>query len=279
MRLIGLIACLLGVGCAAHSPSQTDRMTLAGRATSVDLYWPESTEPAPLVVVAHGFARSRHRMAGWGETLAGRGYVAAVPDLPYLTAHHDNVQGVVELVESLQRRSDGRVDPERLVLVGFSAGGLVTALAATEVQGLALWVGLDPVDSRGAAHAAAAELSIPAVTLHAEAHGCNAEGNGTTLAPAWSGPAWSAEIRGATHCDPEWPSNLSCRLFCGAPEPGPSSAFPELALDAMDAVVRCDADARRRLDHAGADPRIAWRSDDGWVDHLRTACSADSAKD
>ena len=90
MRLIGLIACLFGVGCAAHSPSQTDRMTLAGRATSVDLYWPESTEPAPLVVVAHGFARSRHRMAGWGEALADRGYVAAVPDLPYLTAHHDN---------------------------------------------------------------------------------------------------------------------------------------------------------------------------------------------
>ena len=130
-----------------------------------------------------------------------------------------------------------------------------------------------------AAHAAAAELSVPAVTLHAEAHGCNAEGNGTTLAPAWSGPVWSAEIRGATHCDPEWPSNLSCRLFCGAPESVPSSAFPELALDAMDAVVRCDAEARRRLDHAGADPRIAWRSDDGWIHHLRTACPTESDND
>lgn len=274
MRLIGLMTCLMWAGCAAHSPSQTDQLTLADRVTTVDLYFPKSSGAAPLVIVAHGFARSRHRMVGWGEALSERGYVVAIPDLPYLTAHHDNVQGIVDLAIHLTGQQNSPIDPDRLVLVGFSAGGLVTARAAQEIPGVDLWVGLDPVDSGETATLAATHLKIPGVSLRAESHGCNADGNGAQIAASWAGPHWSAEVRGATHCDPEWPSNLSCSLFCGAAKPGPSAVFPEVALDVLDAVMHCDLDALSRLDMAGSDPRIAWRSDDGFVDHLRTTCSS-----
>ena len=66
---------------SAASPAlQTLRVKLAAGATDVDIFWPEDAAPAPLVIVAHGFARRRHNMAGWGQHLAQEGFVAAVPD-------------------------------------------------------------------------------------------------------------------------------------------------------------------------------------------------------
>lgn len=264
-----LVPLLLCMGCAARS-GQTEALTLAGRLTQVDVYGPADAQQAPLVVVAHGFSRSRHRMRGWGEALSARGYYVAVPDLPYFAAHTDNAQGIVDLVQELRTRP--QVNPGQLVLIGFSAGGLVTAQAATSLDDVTLWVGLDPVDSGGVATRAATDLGIPGLSLRAEPHGCNAHGNGQQLASDWAGPHWSAEVRGATHCDPESPSNAPCAWFCGASEPARAQAFIDVVQDAVDAVVRCDSEAIRRLDLAGSDPRLTDRVDDGLVQHLARTC-------
>lgn len=278
-RRLAWFAALWGATtCGAHRSAETASLPMDGRAAAVDLYWPVGAGPAPLVVVAHGFARSRHRMVGWGEALAQRGYAAAVPTLPYLAAHTDNASGVVDLVQGLRSRHPERIDPDRLVLVGFSAGGLVTARAAAELSGLRLWVGLDPVDSGQVAEHAAAALAVPGLALFAEPHGCNADGNGLAVARAWRGPALSARVRGATHCDPEWPSNGSCALFCGAADPDRADAFADLALDAIDAALACDPDALDRLELAGSDPRITDRVDRGLVAALRAGCSGAAAR-
>lgn len=272
-RALWVAALWAATTCGAHRSAETASLRMDGRDATVDLYWPATREPAPLVVVAHGFGRSRHRMVGWGEALAARGYVAAVPTLPYLAAHTDNASGVVDLIAGLRASHPDRIDPAQLVLVGFSAGGLVTARAATEVAGLRLWVGLDPVDSGGVAVAAAQALEVPGVVLFAEPHGCNAEGNGEAIADAWRGPRFSARISGGTHCDPEWPSNASCALFCGGADPGRADAFADLALDAIDAALACDPAALSRLELAGSDARISDRVDRGLVAAIRDGCA------
>lgn len=239
MLLLALLGC--------QSPaSHTLHPTLAERRVAVDVYLPESDVPAPLVVVAHGFARSRHRMEGWGEALADAGLVVAVPDLPYFARHHDNADGVVEAVDALRAAYPERIG-EGLGLVGFSAGGLVTAVAMARRDDVDVWVGLDPVDAGGAAVTAAADSRVPAVTLFAEPSGCNAHNNGHAIRDAWPGPLVSARIVGATHCDPERPSNISCATFCGRSHPEQADAFLEATRDALTAVLLCDDEARARL--------------------------------
>jgi dienelactone hydrolase len=44
-----------------------------------DLYLPASHGKAPLVIVAHGFMRSKAKMADWGKHLAKQGFAVAVP--------------------------------------------------------------------------------------------------------------------------------------------------------------------------------------------------------
>ena len=66
---------------------QIMRPRLSAGAAHVDIYWRDTAEPAPLVIVAHGFARRRHNMSGWGRLLAEEGFVVAVPDLPAWSDH------------------------------------------------------------------------------------------------------------------------------------------------------------------------------------------------
>src|SRR6186713_1305987 len=72
------------------TPVQTVTAELAGGHLRFDLYLPASTEPRPLVVVAHGWLRDRTRMVGWGNRMAEEGFIAAIPDLPTLSDHPHN---------------------------------------------------------------------------------------------------------------------------------------------------------------------------------------------
>ncbi|TNE89795.1 MAG: hypothetical protein EP330_10325 [Deltaproteobacteria bacterium] len=267
-RCMPWMALALCVGCGSPA-TQTVHPTLAARRTPVDIYLPEDEAPAPLVVVAHGFARSRHRMEGWGTALAGEGFVVAVPNMPYFAKHHDNAQAVVELVDEMRASHGERLSGE-LGLVGFSAGGLATAVAAERRGDVGVWVGLDPVDAGGSATSAAASLSIPGIALFAEPSGCNADNNGHAVRDAWSGPLLSARVIGATHCDPERPSNASCAWFCGRSDPERADAFLLAASSALKAALRCDEAALDAL--ASLDDRFA-EVEGSFVATVREACA------
>src|SRR5260370_849449 len=53
---------------------QSQNLKLAGEKVEVDFFLPKTSHPAPLVVVAHGFSRSRKNFEGWGQRLARAGY-------------------------------------------------------------------------------------------------------------------------------------------------------------------------------------------------------------
>lgn len=115
---------------------ETLRVQLLAGAAEVDVYWPIAAAQAPMVIVAHGFSRHRHNMSGWGQHLAKEGIVAVVPDLPSRSDHARNGRFLSELRaywlgdESLRKQ----IDPARVGLLGFSAGGLSSLLSAAHVD-------------------------------------------------------------------------------------------------------------------------------------------------
>ncbi|BCS32155.1 hypothetical protein TBR22_A13650 [Luteitalea sp. TBR-22] len=231
----------------AVSRQLRDMMTPAGR-VRFDLYRPATLPagPRPLVVVAHGFWRSRAQMAGWGRHLATQGYVVAVPDLPAWSDHARNGRALQALVASLLAWPPDAVpmDRARVALVGFSAGGLAALLAAADDPSVLVWVGLDPVDRDGLGVRAAARLRARAVVLQAEPSACNGRGNARSLVAALGDRVEVIRIPGATHVDAEWPTSLAARAACGGTDAGRRQAFVQAATDALERAFGAPSGAR-----------------------------------
>jgi pimeloyl-ACP methyl ester carboxylesterase len=214
-----------GAEVSATASAATVTLVLGGRRTLVNVYLPAQPNNAA-VVLAHGFTRNRLTMAGHARMLARAGYVAIAPDLPYLVDSRDNARALGDLVAQLRR---GAFSPviERVVLVGFSAGGLAALLAAGS-PGVVGYIGLDPFDrSSGIGRAFARELQLPAVLLRAPPSACNAY----SIAAPWAIELPHLELDrvfdGATHCDFEAPTDLVCRLACGAADPARQRAIED----------------------------------------------------
>jgi dienelactone hydrolase len=199
-----------------NQPFQTIRVNLPAGASKVDIFLPGSTAQSPLVIVAHGFPRRRRNMSGWGRHLAMEGFVAAVPDLPAWSDHARNGRFISELNEYLCTAESPKwhIDPARVGLMGFSAGGLASLLSAAGNPGLAIWVGLDPVDMNGLGVKAAPLLKCPALVLTAEPSACNANGNALSIIAALP-RCEHFKVAGATHVDAEWPTDWLAEVVCG----------------------------------------------------------------
>lgn len=252
-------------GCAAAgtrpapptgaAPVETVRVSLPAGAAGVDLYRPGAALPAPLVIVAHGFSRSRRNMSGWGQRLAREGYVAAVPDLPAWSDPSRNGRFVSELRAYLTTVEPfrGEVDGSRVGLVGFSAGGLATLLSAAGDPAPAIWVGLDPVDRDGLGTRAAARLRCRAVVLTAEPSACNAHGNLRGILAALR--AYELfPVPGAVHVDAEAPTSWLAEAVCGRSTQARREEFFERATRALRATLS----AQPAPDGAGEE-EVAWR--------------------
>ena len=252
-----LIAFVLWAGSVAGRPAtfvvHTEAMDLDGFTTTVDVYQPSLGPSGGLAIIAHGFTRSRERHRDLGRALAEAGIAAVVPDLPYTVDHWANGDALVELAGKLEAGALGLapVERSRLVLIGTSAGGLATLLAAAKLPGLAGWIGLDPVDRTGSGVRAAARLTAPAVVLLADRSSCNLYGSGRAIGRAIPRLLRSTVLEGASHCDFEALTNNFCRFVCGKSPPG----MPE--------VTRAETVG---ADLQMLDPARVPRTGD-WIDH------------
>ena len=128
-------------------------------------------------------------------------------------------------------------------------------IAASNLPGLAGWIGLDPVDRTGVGTSAARKLASPAVVLLAEPSVCNLFGSGKAIAQAAPSLLRSDRLRGASHCDFEGPTTKFCRTVCGRSAPGMAAivrretveAAQEMLHDTQDedAMVPRPADSRQ----------------------------------
>ena len=214
--------------------SETIHVKLPAGAAKVDIYWPGTPVPAPLVIVAHGFFRRRHNMSAWGQHLAKEGFVTAVPDLPTRADHVRNGHFISDLraylcaVESWMQS----INPSRVGLMGFSAGGLASLLSAADNPGPTIWVGLDPVDWNGIGTKLAPQVYCRAVVLTAEPSACNSQGNARSIIAALP-HCEHFRVAGAVHVDAEWPTDRIVEAVCGRSTEEKRSEFHRRATAAL----------------------------------------------
>ena len=220
--LVSLLAFAAASAFAAEVDVQTHRLDLAGESQRVDVYRPVGAASAGVAIVAHGFTRTRARHRDLGHALAAVGIVAVVPDLPNVVNLWGNGDAIARFVEHLEAGALASlpIERSRVVLIGTSAGGLATVLAAAQLPGLAGWIGLDPVDRTGTGIAAATQVNAPAVVMLAEPSLCNLVESGRAIADALPRRLRTVEVADASHCDFEDPTNNLCRAVCGTTTEG-----------------------------------------------------------
>jgi dienelactone hydrolase len=204
----------------------------AGRSFEVDLFGPP-VAPRGTVVLAHDFLRDRQSLGALARELADRGALVLVPDLPFLADSVANAAALSAIVIDVRGGRFGPV-PARTVLIGFSAGGLASLLAAARTPGLTGWIGLDPADRAGEGLHVAARVSAPAVILRATPHSCNAWANSHSWSSFLPRLQRDALMEGATHCDFENPGDPVCSVVCGAPDPKRQAAIRAEVAAAVD---------------------------------------------
>ena len=200
---------------------RTESAHLDGWDVDVDVYEPAAAPARGVAVIAHGFTRDRSRHRALGEDLAAAGVIAVIPDLPHVMDHWGNGAALAELVDDMAIGALGLPPVERsaVILIGTSAGGLASVVAAAKLPGLAGWIGLDPVDRTGTGTSAAAHVTSPAVLLLGGASQCNLFGSGRSIARALPRLLRSEKLKEASHCDFEQPTNRFCEVMCGASSP------------------------------------------------------------
>ena len=217
VALVGLLALLAATASPAGYHARTTTIEIDGAPAPVDVFEPDAGPPVGVAIVAHGWTRSREQHRDAGRALAEAGIVAVIPDLPNVMDLWGNGSAIVDLVRRLEGGALGLppVLPSSLVLIGTSAGGLATLIAASKLPDIAGWIGLDPVDRSGMGLYAASNLGTPAIVLLGSSSACNLFGSGRSLAQAVPRLVRAKKIDGASHCDFESPTNRVCTTFCG----------------------------------------------------------------
>jgi hypothetical protein len=141
----------------------------------------------------------------------------------------------------------------RAALVGFSAGGLSTLLAAAGNTNVSCWVGLDPVGMGRMATRAAQSLDIPCFVLRAEPGPWNANGNARQIFAALPGPAFALVVNHATHVDAENPTSRAADWACGKSDPARREVFGRYLLASLRAGLLHEERAFRQLGAATND--------------------------
>ena len=234
--LIAASSALHAFESAPNIRPQTQVVKVNGTSIEVDVYKPIGPLKGA-AILTHGFTRSHTTMGEHAQALAARGVLAITPDMPCTFDFRCNASAIAALVNLLRNTDTFGSSSQRVMLVGFSAGGLSSLLAA-DTPGVVGYVGLDPFDrvlsneSERAGITASRRLTTEALLLRAPASSCNAK----AVAAPWGSEMkalWRDElITGASHCDFEAPSDWKCRLACGDTDPARQLQVRQGLLDA-----------------------------------------------
>lgn len=207
------------------------RAAFTGETVVYDLFVPQGAagQRFPAILLIHGFARSKAQHAANARYMAERGIVVMTPNLTSTAGdegQYRNALNMVDLLYWLVVRSvtpgdtlSGKLDFTKLGLAGHSAGGAVAFEAATISQAIGLPLTalnlLDAVPWSRTTAAAPALSPLGLASLRSEPSSCNANGSVLGLLGGLRFASEDVRIVGATHCDPENPSDFFCRLVCG----------------------------------------------------------------
>jgi dienelactone hydrolase len=157
----------------------------------------------PCLVMQHGYGADKYDLAQVGEVAAGLGFITILPDAwghgdrfdpagpNFMTAFSANyfVDVVRHVVDDLVRiaaelREDAQIDPARVVLGGFSLGGMTSILATERDPAVAGTVAIaGGVSPESLEHAAGMTLVDADHAQWVETYDMGAPANAARLAP------------------------------------------------------------------------------------------------
>jgi pimeloyl-ACP methyl ester carboxylesterase len=243
MRSVTRVFLVLVITCAAAgAPAQTGdvrRVPLRVQATQwaavdVDFFYQPRLQQRqlPLVVLSHGFMRSRVHHSGNAAHLARQGFLVAVPE----DTNPATLEGIVlQLIDA--QRGNGfdqlpRVDPDRVGLAGHSAGGAASIGAAARLQKSGASVRaiclLDGVPWPNTWKLARELRGVEIASFRAEPGACNANGVMGNLMASLALERVDFVVTGSGHCDQENPSDMLCGAVCGGATQAHQRAFRDL---------------------------------------------------
>lgn len=254
-----LLLCTLGLGSAAAAPEDPGPLgTLVydpgtviadGVEIPLEVHYPDGPGPFPVVTLMHGNLRTGRYHVVLADTLASRGFVVLLPDMPCGLSGCDHPANARQLLDLLAWAIDtsatpgstlaGKIDPSRQGMIGHSYGGLGTFLAARPgtVQAVVLF---DPKDDQGAAAQDAAQVDVPSAHLMATNRGACNDDWGTAVYPSTGAPHLRIRVVGSGHCDPEDPSDNLCPIACGRGDRSTTPIFRRYAVAFLGCVLQAD---------------------------------------
>ncbi|MGC9360517.1 MAG: alpha/beta hydrolase [Anaerolineae bacterium] len=128
-----------------HPPVASDVLPHPDVATALDVYAPQATTEAPVLIFVHGGSWAtygKEEMTPVAAALVPEGYAVVIPDYTlYPDATYDQMADEVAaaVAWTLEHAADYGGDPERVYLAGHSAGGHLAALVFTETRWLAAY--------------------------------------------------------------------------------------------------------------------------------------------
>jgi hypothetical protein len=193
----------------AYGVSQATQTVAASCQMETRIFTPDVDTGAPLIVLAHGFARTADQLTGWAEHLASWGFIVATPQLCHSsfwdTDHEVNGEDMLAIADAL--------GASEVIYGGHSAGGLSGLIAgALDVRTVGV-IGLDATDADGVGLGYAPLLDAPAIGLLGEPSDCNSDCNGSALYQAAT-DAIAVRVTDADHCDYESDTDWMCTTFC-----------------------------------------------------------------
>jgi dienelactone hydrolase len=213
-------------------PYPVDQLSFTLNSLGATVFYPGASGvvaaggPFPGLVLGHGFARARAQHAGNGAFLASHGFVVVTVDFPNpLSPDFDawaaQTSAALDWMQAensaLASRFYNQIDTTRFGVLGHSAGGMATWVAAGQDSRIKAILPLDPVPGQGADPTTlGAGLTMPSAWVAAPSSSCNGSAGYLTVYPP-TAAAHKAQyvLANATHCDFEDPTNFLCTLTCG----------------------------------------------------------------
>jgi dienelactone hydrolase len=185
-----------------------------------DLYLCAAASKAPLVIVLHGHNNSKEDHAFQAMHLASWGMHGLALDLPKDGPWIANGRILAKLVDTIHRTPqlvDGRIDPDKIILVGHSFGATAVATALGEGAPALGGVLLDPTAIGRGLSQLLSRIAVPVMVIGADEDIRPARNRGQfyRFIPRAVG---EISIRDTVHEDAQYPNQHTLRTFEDDPD-------------------------------------------------------------
>ena len=192
----------------------------AGVTVEADLYLCAAARKAPLVILLHGLDNSKEDHAFQAMHLASWGMHGLAIDLPKRGPWITNGRTLAKLVDTIHRSPqlvDGRIDPDKIILVGHSFGATAVAAALGEGAPAIGGILLDPAGIGRQLPQSLKRITLPVMVIGAD-EDIRPTRNRGQFYRFMPGAVGEISIRDTLHEDAQYPNEHTLRAFEDDPD-------------------------------------------------------------